>query len=40
MTISKHLLRAERGISQEELGHRSSLDRAYMGGIERGERGS
>jgi len=28
--------RKERGISQEELAHRSDLDRSYMGSIERG----
>ena len=31
-------LRGELGISQEELGSRSDLDRTYVGGIERGER--
>lgn len=29
-------LRKERGISQEELAHRSQVDRAYMSSIERG----
>ena len=28
--------RVERGISQEELAHRSSVDRSYMSSIERG----
>lgn len=31
-------LRKELGISQEELAHRSSIDRSHMGKIERGER--
>jgi transcriptional regulator with XRE-family HTH domain len=31
-------IRDEKGISQEELAHRSGVDRSYMGGIERGER--
>lgn len=30
--------RVERGISQEELGFRSGMDRTFVGGIERGER--
>ena len=30
-------LRAEKKISQEALAHGASLDRSYMGGIERGE---
>lgn len=30
--------RAKLGISQEELGFRSRLDRTYISGIERGER--
>ncbi|MET3513932.1 DNA-binding XRE family transcriptional regulator [Pseudacidovorax sp. 1753] len=29
-------LRLQRGISQEDLAHRSGLDRSYMSGIERG----
>ena len=28
--------RLERGVSQEELAHRSSIDRSYMSSIERG----
>lgn len=31
-------LRKARGLSQEELSHRSSMDRSHMGRIERGER--
>lgn len=31
-------LRKEFGLSQEELAHRSSIDRSHMGKIERGER--
>lgn len=31
-------LRAERGYSQEECAQEAVLDRAYMGGVERGQR--
>jgi transcriptional regulator with XRE-family HTH domain len=31
-------LRKDKGLSQEELSHRSSIDRSHMGRIERGER--
>ena len=31
-------LRRKKGISQEELGHISNLDRTYISGIERGQR--
>lgn len=31
-------MRKDMGISQEELSHRSRLDRSHMGRIERGER--
>lgn len=30
-------VRAERGISQEDLAHSSGIDRSYLGAIERGE---
>jgi len=30
-------LRSEQGLSQEGLAHEISLDRSYLGGIERGE---
>tara|TARA_R110000744_G_scaffold125234_1_gene230899 strand:+ start:427 stop:651 length:225 start_codon:yes stop_codon:yes gene_type:complete len=32
------LLRIERGMSQEALGHACDLDRTYISGIERGKR--
>ena len=31
-------VRTERGLSQEELGARSDLDRTYISGVERGKR--
>ena len=31
-------VRLQTGLSQEELAHRASLDRSYIGGVERGER--
>lgn len=31
-------MRRELGLSQEELAHRSTIDRSHMGKIERGER--
>ena len=34
------LVRTMRGISQEELAHRSGVDRSYLGAIERGEQNS
>ena len=30
--------RLDQGVSQEELGYRSGMDRSYVGGVERGER--
>lgn len=32
--------RSDKGISQEELAHRSGIDRSYLGAIERGEQNS
>ncbi|MGK5035931.1 helix-turn-helix domain-containing protein [Janthinobacterium sp. LB3P118] len=29
--------RSERGVSQEELAHKSGIDRSYLGAIERGD---
>jgi transcriptional regulator with XRE-family HTH domain len=34
------IARTVRGISQEELAHRSGIDRSYVGAIERGEQNS
>lgn len=30
--------RTDAGMTQEELAHRSDIDRSYIGGVERGER--
>lgn len=38
LATNLRLARADLGISQEELGHRSGLDRTYVSGVERGTR--
>jgi transcriptional regulator with XRE-family HTH domain len=31
-------LRKDKGLTQEELAHKSEIDRSYIGGVERGQR--
>ena len=38
VAVNLRALRAERGISQEELAHRAGIHRTYVGSIERAER--
>lgn len=37
LALNVRRLRRARGITQEELAHRASMDRSYLGGIERAE---